>query len=73
MQDEHSSQSEHSQGQMQPQLGQVSFSLEIKVFVSNIFGLVVIIIMNFIINNIAYKINPGNDLNIFKNLIITIF
>ena len=52
---------------MQPQLGQVSFSLEIEVFVSNVFGLVIIIIMNLIINNIAYKINPGNDFNIFKN------
>jgi len=29
---------------MQPQLGQVSFSLEIELFVGNIFGLVVIII-----------------------------
>ena len=48
---------------MQPQLGQVSFSLEIEVFVSNIFGLVVIMIMNLtiIINNIAYKINPSKD------------
>ena len=48
---------------MQPQLGQVSFSLEIEVFVSNIFGLVVIMIMNLtiIINNIAYKMNPGMD------------
>ena len=47
---------------MQPQLGQVSFSLEIEVFVSNIFGLVVIMIMNLtiIINNIAYKINPSS-------------
>ena len=48
---------------MQPQLGQVSFSLEIEVFVSNIFGLVVIMIMNLtiIINNIAYKMNPSMD------------
>ena len=48
---------------MQPQLGQVSFSLEIEVFVSNIFGLVVIMIMNLtiIINNIAYKINRSMD------------
>ena len=48
---------------MQPQLGQVSFSLEIEVFVNNIFGLVVIMIMNLtiIINNIAYKMNPSND------------
>ena len=55
---------------MQPQLGQVSFSLEIEVFVSNIFSLVVIMIMNLtiIINNIAYKINPGNDFNILKKL-----
>ena len=49
---------------MQPQLGQVSFSLEIEVFVSNIFGLEVIMIMNLtiIINNIAYKMNPSIDL-----------
>ena len=47
---------------MQPQLGQVSFSLEIEVFVSNIFGSVVIMIMNLIINNdIAYKMNPSID------------
>ena len=48
---------------MQPQLWQVSFSLEIEVFVSNIFGLVVIMIMNLtiIINNIAYKMNPSMD------------
>ena len=48
---------------MQPQLGQVSFSLEIEVLVSNIFGLVVIMIMNLtiIINNIANKINPSID------------
>ena len=47
---------------MQPQLGQASFSLEIEVFVSNIFGSVVIMIMNLIINNdIAYKMNPSND------------
>ena len=48
---------------MQPQLGQVSFSLEIEVFVSNIFSLVVIMIMNLtiIINNIAYKMNPSMD------------
>ena len=60
---------------MQPQLGQVSFSLEIEVFVSNIFGLVVIMIMNLtiIINNIAYKTNPGSNFKLFKNLIITIF
>ena len=52
---------------MQPQLGQVSFSLEIEVFVSNIFGLVVIMIMNLtiIINNIAYKMNPGMDFSPF--------
>ena len=48
---------------MQPQLGQVSFSLEIEVFVSNIFGLVVIMIMNLIIINIDYKINRGRDFN----------
>ena len=59
---------------MQPQLGQVSFSLEIEVFVSDIFSFLVIMIISFlIINNITYKINPSNDLNIFKNLIITIF
>ena len=48
---------------MQPQLGQVSFSLEIEVFVSNIFGLVVIMITNLtiIINNIAYKMNLSKD------------
>ena len=60
---------------MQPQLGQVSFSLEIEVFVSNIFGLVVIIIMNLtiIINNIAYKINHGKKSCFFlkKELINT--
>ena len=42
MQGEHSSQSVHSQGQTQPQPGQVSFSVEIKVSVSNILGLIVI-------------------------------
>ena len=52
---------------MQPQLGQVSFSLEIEVFVSNIFGLVVIMIMNLtiIINNIAYKMNHSMDFSHF--------
>ena len=50
---------------MQPQLGQVSFSLEIEVFVSNIFDLVVIMIMNLIINNIAYKFSCGKDFSIF--------
>ena len=52
---------------MQPQLGQVSFSLEIEVFVSNIFGLVVIMIMNLtiIINNIAYKMNPSSGFSPF--------
>ena len=61
---------------MQPQLGQVSFSLEIEVFVSNIFGLVVIMIMNLtiIINNIAYKMNPSMDFCPFlKKNLITIF
>jgi len=43
---------------MQPQLGQVSFSLEIEVFVSDIFSFLVIMIISFlIINNITYKIN----------------
>jgi len=48
---------------MHPQLGQVSFSLEIEAFVSNIFCLVVIMIINFIllINIIAYKINHSNN------------
>tara|TARA_B100001248_G_scaffold237129_1_gene200879 strand:- start:125 stop:286 length:162 start_codon:yes stop_codon:yes gene_type:complete len=49
---------------MQPQLGQVSFSSVIEVNDSNKFELVVIMIMlflNLIINNIAYKINYGND------------
>jgi len=50
LQDEHSSQSVHSQGQMQPQLGQVSFSLEIEVFVGNIFSLVEIITINLMTN-----------------------
>ena len=56
---------------MQPQLGQVSFSLEIEVFVSNIFALVVIMIMNLIIiiNNIAYKINPIKGFCHFKKKI----
>ncbi len=55
---------------MQPQLGQVSFSLEIEVFVSNIFGSVVIMIMNLIINNdIAYKMNPSIDFCHFKKKI----
>ena len=60
---------------MQPQLGQVSFSLEIEVFVSNIFSLVVIMIMNLtiIINNIAYKINRGIDFSILKKKLIIIF
>jgi len=40
----------HSQGQMQPQLGQVSFSSEIEVYVSNIFELVVIMIITFMLN-----------------------
>ena len=36
------------------------FLLEIEVFVSNIFGLVIIIIINVLINNnIVYKINHG--------------
>ena len=53
----------HSQGQMQPQLGQVSFSSEIEVYVDNVFELVVIMIKNLtlIINNIDYKMNYGND------------
>ena len=53
---------------MQPQLGQVSFTLEIELFVSNIFGLVIIMIMNLMINyyNIAYKINRGIDFSILK-------
>ena len=44
---------------MQPQLGQASVSSEMDVYVSNIFELVVITIMNFIfiVNNIAYKTN----------------
>ena len=44
---------------MQPQLGHVSFSLEIEVFVSDTFGFLVIMIMSFFLinNNIAYKIN----------------
>ena len=48
---------------MQPQLGQVSFSSEIEVYVDNVFELVIIIIKNLtlIINNIDYKINYGND------------
>ena len=48
---------------MQPQLGQVSFSSEIEVYVDNVFELVVIMIMNLtiIINNIAYKMNPSID------------
>ena len=55
---------------MQPQLGQVSFSLEIKVYVSNKFELVVIMIMNLIINNdIAYKMNPSIDFCHFKKKI----
>ena len=58
---------------MQPQLGQVSFSLEIGVFVSNIFGLVVIMLINLIINNIAYKINCSSIFAIFKKKLITIF
>ena len=47
---------------MQPQLGQVSFSLEIEMFVSVTFGFLVIMIIcfNLIVNNIAYKINHGN-------------
>ena len=49
---------------MQPQLGQVSFSSEIEMYVSNIFGLKVFMIMNLtiIINNIAYKMNSSMDL-----------
>ena len=50
LQGEHSSQSVQSQGQIQPQLGQVSFSSEIEVFISNISGLVIIMIMNLMIN-----------------------
>ena len=52
---------------MQPQLGQVSFSSEIEVYVSDIFELVVIMIMNLmnIINKIAYKVNWCMD---FYNL-----
>ena len=49
-QGEHSSQSVHSQGQMQPQLGHVSFSSEIEVYVSNVFELEIIIVINFIFN-----------------------
>ena len=56
---------------MQPQLGQVSFSLEIHVFVSNKFCLVVIMIIIFlclIINNIAYKINHGKNSKHLKKI-----
>ena len=56
---------------MQPQLGQVSISSEIEVFVSDIFGFLVIMIMNLIIiiNNIAYKINPIKGFCHFKKKI----
>ena len=50
LQGEHSLQSVQSQGQTQPQLGQVSFPSEIEVYFSNVFELVVIMIMNFIFN-----------------------
>ena len=60
---------------MQPQLGQVSFSSEIEVYVDNVFELVIIIIKNLtlIINNIDYKINYGNDSQHFLKKIIIIF
>ena len=45
------SQSLHSQGQKQPQLGQGTFLLEIEVSISNIFCLTVIIMISFIISS----------------------
>ena len=39
---------------MQPQLGQVSFSLEIELYVGNIFELVMIMIVNLIFDDYHY-------------------